>query len=89
MKTNRQSLFQFLYHKEITPCNNDSECGVRNFKVKQKVSGRLKTGYNDYAVLRSVINTSIKRKSSGNEINDTFSSNACSAGLIVTINYLH
>jgi len=61
MKTNRQSLFQFLYHKEVPPDNNGSERGVRNFKVKQKISGQFKTGQNTYAILRSVIDTSIKR----------------------------
>ena len=61
MKTNRQSLFRFLYHKEVPPDNNGSERGVRNFKVKQKISGQFKTGQNAYAILRSVIDTSIKR----------------------------
>ncbi len=61
MKTNRQSLYQFLYHKEIPPDNNGSERGVRNFKVKQKISGQFKTGQKAYAILRSIIDTSIKR----------------------------
>ncbi len=61
MKTHRQSLFRFLYHKEVPPDNNGSERGVRNFKVKQKISGQFKTGQNAYATLRSIIDTSIKR----------------------------
>jgi hypothetical protein len=62
MKTNRQSIFQFLYRKEVPPDNNGSERGVRNFKVKQKISGQFKTGQNAYAILQSIIDTSIKRK---------------------------
>ena len=62
MKTNRQSIFQFLYRKEVPPDNNGSERGVRNFKVKQKISGQFKTGQNAYAILRSIIDTTIKRK---------------------------
>jgi hypothetical protein len=61
MKTNRQSLFQFLYHKQVPPDNNGSERGVRNFKVKQKISGQFKTGQTAYSILRSVIDTSLKR----------------------------
>ena len=56
----REFLFTFLYHKEVTPDNNGSERGVRNFKVKLKVSGQFKTGQNVYAKLRSVIDTCIK-----------------------------
>ena len=62
MKTNRQSLFRFLYQKEVPPDNNGSERGVRNFKVKQKISGQFKTSQNVYATLRSIIDTSIKRR---------------------------
>jgi len=56
MKTNRQSLFQFLYHKHVPPDNNGLERGVRNFKVKQKISGQTA-----YPILSSVIDTSLKR----------------------------
>jgi hypothetical protein len=62
MKTNRQSIFQFLYRKEVPPDNNGPERGVRNFKEKQKISGQFKTGQNAYAILQSIIDTSIKRK---------------------------
>jgi len=34
---------------------------VRNFKVKQKISGQFKTGQAAYSTLRSVIDTSLKR----------------------------
>ncbi len=62
MKTYRQSLFQFLYQKEVPPDNYGSERGKRNFKKKQKISGQFKTVQNVYATLRSIIDTSIKRK---------------------------
>jgi len=61
LQTNRQNLFQFLYNKEVPPDNNSSERGVRNFKVKQKISGQFKTGHVAYAILRSIIDTSIKK----------------------------
>lgn len=56
----REFLLTFLYHEEVTPDNNGAERGVRNFKVKLKVSGQFKTGQNVYAKLRSVIDTCIK-----------------------------
>jgi len=61
MKTNRQSLFQFLYHPQVPPDNKGSEKGVRNFKAKQKVSGQFKTGQVAYSILRSVIDSGLKR----------------------------
>jgi transposase len=55
-------LFLFLYNKLIPPDNNGSERAIRNFKVKQKVSGFFKTnkGAANYAILRSVCDTAIK-----------------------------
>jgi len=55
-------LFNFLTHSDIPPDNNASERAVRNFKVKQKVSGFFKSndGANFYAILRSIIDTAIK-----------------------------
>ncbi len=62
MSDNRKYLFQFLYNKNVPPDNNGSERGVRNFKVKQKISGQFKSVYDAYAKLRSIIDTSIKKK---------------------------
>jgi transposase len=61
MLKNREALFLFLYHTEVPPDNNGSERGVRNFKVKLKISGQFKSGHQAYTILRSVIDTSIKK----------------------------
>jgi transposase len=61
MRDYRNYLFPFLYHKDIPPDNNGSERGIRNVKVKMKISGQFKTGHNTFAKLRSVIDTCIKR----------------------------
>jgi len=55
-------LFAFLKNPEIPPDNNASERAVRNFKVKQKVSGFFKSDEDadSYAILRSIIDTAIK-----------------------------
>lgn len=55
-------LFNFLIHPDIPPDNNASERAVRNFKVKQKVSGFFKSieGAKQYTVLRSIIDSAIK-----------------------------
>lgn len=55
-------VFTFLKHPEVPPDNNASERAVRNFKVKQKVSGFFKSieGANAYAIQRSIIDTAIK-----------------------------
>jgi len=47
-------LFLFLENEFVPPDNNGSERAIRNFKVKQKVSGFFKTvsGANNYAILR-------------------------------------
>ena len=59
---NRDSLFTFLYHLEAPPDNNGSERAIRNAKVKMKISNQFKTidFANHYAVIRSVIDTSLK-----------------------------
>jgi len=64
MIKNRDAIFQFLYHSKVPPDNNASERGVRNFKVKQKISGQFKSGHKAYAILRSVVDTSIKNSAS-------------------------
>lgn len=56
----RHYLFTFLYNKDVPPDNNGSERGVRNFKVKLKVSGQFKTGHNTFSKIRSIIDTSKK-----------------------------
>ena len=55
-------LFLFLKNELVPPDNNGSERAIRNFKVKQKVSGFFKTnqGAANYAILRSVCDTAIK-----------------------------
>lgn len=56
----RNYIFTFLYQKDVPPDNNASERGVRNFKVKLKISGQFKTGYGSFAKIRSAIDTFIK-----------------------------
>lgn len=57
----------FLHYNNVPPDNNGSERAIRNIKVKQKVSGgfRSTTGADGFALLRSVIDTTIK---SGNDV---------------------
>lgn len=57
----RDSIFTFLYNKDTPADNNASERAIRNVKVKQKVSGQFKTGHQAFCVLRSVIDTCIKK----------------------------
>ncbi|RZS96795.1 transposase [Cecembia calidifontis] len=59
----RQSLLTFLYHPKVPPDNNASERAVRNVKVKQKISGQFKSdiGAENFCVIRSVVDTLIKR----------------------------
>ncbi len=57
-------VFAFMDNPEIPPDNNGSERAIRNFKVKQKISGlfRSKGGAEIFATLRSVIDTAIKQE---------------------------
>ncbi len=59
----RKSLLRFLDDPSIPPDNNASERAFRNVKVKLKVSGMFKTesGADQFAIIRSVIDTFIKR----------------------------
>lgn len=50
-----------IYNLAIPPDNNASERAIRIVKVKQKVSGQFKTGQHAFCVIRSVIDTLIKR----------------------------
>ena len=58
----QQYILYFLYHPKVLPDNNGAERAIRNIKVKQKISGQFKSedGANSFAVLRSVIDTTIK-----------------------------
>lgn len=51
-----------LYYPEVPADNNGSERVVRTFKVKNKISGcfRSTAGADQYAVLRSIIDTTLK-----------------------------
>ena len=59
----KDKIFTFLLDENIPPDNNGSERAIRNIKVKQKVSGQFKSldGANNYANIRSIIDTSRKR----------------------------
>ena len=59
----KDKIFTFLLDENIPPDNNASERAIRNVKVKQKVSGQFKSlkGAQNYATLRSIIDTSRKR----------------------------
>lgn len=52
----------FLHHNRVPPDNNGSERAIRIIKVKQKVSGGFRPahGADAFAVIRSVIDTTIK-----------------------------
>lgn len=55
-------IFYFLHHPKVPPDNNGSERAIRNIKVKQKISGQFKStnGAKSFAVIRSIIDTTIK-----------------------------
>lgn len=62
----RDHLFTFLYHPDVPPDNNGSERAIRNVKVKQKISGQFKipAAAENFAILRSIIDTAIKNNQS-------------------------
>ncbi len=62
----RECILYFLLQSNVMPDNNGSERAIRNIKVKQKISGQFKSlqTANIFAVLRSVIDTSIKNGNS-------------------------
>jgi transposase len=72
---NRGSILTFLYHLEVPPDNNGSERAIRNAKVKMKISNQFKSFdfANHYAVIRSVIDTTIKNS------NNVFDALSCLA----------
>lgn len=63
LSKSRNHIFEFLYNEHVPPDNNGSERAIRNVKVKQKVSTMFKTkqGIQNYAIIRSVFDTCIKR----------------------------
>ena len=63
----QECILYFLVQPNVPPDNNGSERAIRNIKVKQKISGQFKTldSANVFAILRSVIDTTIK---SGNNV---------------------
>lgn len=61
MRKHRDKLLTFLYHQQVLPDNNGSERTIRNVRVKQKISGQFKSGQQAFCVIRSLIDTAIKR----------------------------
>jgi len=72
---NRKNILTFLYYHQVPPDNNGSERAIRNAKVKMKISNQFKSFdfANHYAVIRSVIDTTIKNS------NDVFGALSCLA----------
>ena len=58
----QECILYFLLQSNVAPDNNGSERAIRNIKVKQKISGQFKTleSANVFAILRSVIDTTVK-----------------------------
>lgn len=56
----REELFTFLYEADVPFDNNGSERAFRMVKVKTKISGYFKSLQQEFAVVRSVIDTAIK-----------------------------
>lgn len=67
LSAKRDCILCFLLKSNVPPDNNGSERAIRNIKVKQKISGQFKSlaNANVFAILRSVIDTTIK---SGNNV---------------------
>jgi transposase len=63
-------IFTFLYHQNVPSDNNASERAIRNVKVKTKVSGQFKSdeGAQQYAVVRSVIDTTDKQNKNVHDV---------------------
>lgn len=57
----RNYLLTCLYQLEVPPDNNASERAIRMIKVKQKISGQFKTGQHSFCVIKSVMDTLLKR----------------------------
>jgi transposase len=63
LKKLRNSIFTFLFKPEVPYENNASERAIRNIKVKMKVSGEFRSnrGADIFAIIRSVVDTIIKK----------------------------
>lgn len=63
LQKHKDSLFLFVENDFVPPDNNGSERAIRNTKVKTKISGQFKSieNANIFAILRSVIDSLIKR----------------------------
>jgi transposase len=63
LQKRRDQTFTFLFFPDVPYDNNGSERAIRNIKVKQKVSGgfRSERGAEIFAILRSVVDTVIKK----------------------------
>ena len=63
LRKRRHQVFNFLFYPVVPYDNNGSERAIRNVKVKQKVSGsfRSERGAEIFAILRSVVDTIIKK----------------------------
>jgi len=63
LRKRKHQVFNFLFYPDVPYDNNGSERAIRNIKVKQKVSGsfRSERGAEIFAVLRSVVDTIIKK----------------------------
>ncbi len=63
LKKRKNQVFNFLFYPDVPYDNNGSERAIRNLKVKQKVSGgfRSERGAEIFAILRSVVDTIIKK----------------------------
>ncbi len=66
LSAKQECVLYFLEQSNVPPDNNGSERAIRNIKVKQKISGQFKslTNANVFAVLRSIIDTTIKNGNS-------------------------
>jgi transposase len=55
-------VFNFLQYEDVPPDNNGAERAIRNFKTKLKISGLFRSdkGAERFAVIRSIIDTTIK-----------------------------
>ena len=63
LRKRKNQVFNFLFYPDVPYDNNGSERAIRNLKVKQKVSGGFRSdrGAEIFAVLRSVVDTIIKK----------------------------
>ena len=62
MLKNRNFILPCIYDLDIPPDNNGSERAIRNIKVKQKISGQFMSGQSYFCIIRSVIDTLMKRE---------------------------